>query len=183
MCSNIDNIKIVDYWKACRSNDPTIIGLSIEDFELLKDEYFMLRDLSQERASLNNGFNHLKKIGACGIIASSIDFLQMLEVADIITDKEAIKNLIFNSLNKLNNSFNLKTDDTIELAIKKCGLILSALNSSSSENQTNNPQSQGGLFQDLVCVEEVLGRSIGDINTVVISQWAEYEKSAKNKKI
>jgi len=182
--SSLDSVLIVPFWKSLRNNDFSKVADTLEEFEQMKDEYFKQRDSSQERSSLAKGFKTMINNAKINSLARTIDLLPLLFLSkSVVPESEYNKILlgIYSKLNKdIHKGLNLQLEDELKLVLEKLDAVKEGFIMLYANDNATAEDKECSILAELAQVEHILNRSLGDINKIVVSQWLEYEKTAKS---
>lgn len=181
----LDDVLILDFWKVLKSGDPSVIGLSEDEWSDLYDAYFLQKNDSRSKQFLKSMKDEAVLVFKMHLAIENYNFLLFVvnqkpffltlykqRLKEVYTLIE--KSLKVKMLESQPESYNLKTIER----------VISALRNKYNIEQTNKAKQANkeieNVYKVVANVSRILEMQLS-VKEMTISEWLAYEEIAKEK--
>ncbi len=197
---SLSKLRIVLFWEILENNNPFLLDIAyqpgkryskeeedliLSTWENLYDEFFEIRQDSKGMALLRESEEEMFMLYKTNLLIevknNLIDMFAYIEVMDVKIF-ESIKLSMFQTINKIERK--LKFDIFMDLpqAVKMLDRAINALQNAYSLKKKRHEQEikrqKNNMYSIVAAVENILDRSIPNIDTMSAMQWLAIEKTA-----
>lgn len=201
---SLDQISIITFWKIAEEDKYQLMDLnytpsktySEEDLLILKtaylklyDEYFLLKDSQNQRLTIKNNDEKLNKQHKIQLLESHLKALVLIDylVSQGVDKSEEIK-VIIDNIKRIEKRVNLPYTDSLFKIMEKVAKLIKRLvnqleidEARSDQHQKREAKKFKNYYDNIVAIEGILERPLGDDSLISAMKWIAYEKQAENK--
>lgn len=200
---SLDKLRIILFWEILKEKNPLLLDANykpenkytqeeeefiVNTWERLYDDFFEAKNDAKGRLLLKESESEMKLLFKINLLIDLRNHLLMLfESTDTIpvNDYENLKYSAFEIITKVEKKLRFDVFVNVPEALNKLDKALASLQNTHSIKSKRNNQEIDKQIQNVYSVvanvEQVLERSIPNINEISVMHWLAYEKSAIEK--
>lgn len=200
---SLDKLRIILFWEILKEKNPLLLDADykpenkysqeeeefiVNTWERLYDEFFEAKNDLKGRALLRESESETKLLFKINLLIDIRNHLLSLFKSIDSLELSVFENLKYSAyeiVNKIESKLKFDPFVNIPTALVKLDKALASLqNSYSIKNKRNNQEIDKqiqNVYSVVANVEQILERSIPNINEISVMHWLAYENSAKEK--
>lgn len=201
---NLKQINIILFWEIAESEDYKQMDIDFEDsrtysdteiinlrsaFLVLYDEYFEAKDSSSQRNTLQSNDKQSKETFKLNLLNEMYKTIQLLEYnKSSLKDEDFFEllNKTYDAIILLEKKVHINRMDSVKFNAEKLKRVIDALNNKLLLSDTRTKQKVKeevkkfkNHYNNIASIEQILERSIGNIESINCLQWLAYENQAE----
>lgn len=201
--NSLDKLKFVLFWEILKTRNPLLLDIDynekktyteeeqkyiIDVWSDLYDKFHLIKNDQKTKNLLNSAMTEIKLQHKINTLISNYNFLLHLEsVKTFVAYDEYLKmqKELLTMFSKIEPRIKVKLMLDLDYNLKLVKSVISALetqlNLKKNKIEDKANEQIESVYKLVVRVEQILERSIPNINEISVSQWIEYEKIANEK--
>lgn len=201
---SLDKIRIILFWEILKERNPLLLDVNyfegkqyskeaqdyiVNTWYQLYDDYFEQRNDQKTKLTLSKTFEESKLLFKINTLVSNYNFLVALQrdYKEILDDKTFIsyEQEIYSLFKKIDSRIKLRLFEGVDVNLKTVKRFMESLqntyNIKKGKTEKQIDKEITNVYDVVVKVEQILERSIPNINDISVLQWISYEKIANEK--